>query len=85
MFDVAGVIAIRWPGMGSAQSLRHPAVKGLLSSWLITGVVADVLIAVSLVWHLVGRGHDLLSYALTDWPARRSVAASLDSRTQTRS
>lgn len=85
VFDIAGVIAIRWPGLGGALSLQHPTVKGLLSSWLITGVVADILIAVSLVWHLVGRGHHLLGYALTDQSVRRSVAASLDSRTQTRS
>ncbi|KAI0721762.1 hypothetical protein C8Q72DRAFT_897375 [Fomitopsis betulina] len=52
VFDIAGVIAIRWPRMGGYKALRRPAVKGLLSSWLITGVVADVLIAVSLVWHL---------------------------------
>ncbi|EPS94455.1 hypothetical protein FOMPIDRAFT_1038842 [Fomitopsis schrenkii] len=52
LFDFAGIIAIRWPGMGGDKSMRNPAVKGLLSSWLITGVAADVLIAVSLVWHL---------------------------------
>ncbi|EPS94447.1 hypothetical protein FOMPIDRAFT_1134358 [Fomitopsis schrenkii] len=46
--------------------MRNPAVKGLLSSWLITGVAADVLIAVSLVWHLVGRKQYPPLYAQTN-------------------
>ena len=60
VFVIASVIAVRWPGLGGPMALRLPAVKGLLSSWLAAGVLADIFIAVSLVWHLVGRVHHFL-------------------------
>ncbi|KAH9927667.1 uncharacterized protein B0H18DRAFT_283759 [Fomitopsis serialis] len=49
---IGSVIAIRWPGMSGIESLQRPVAKGLVSTWLVTGVVADILITVSLVWHL---------------------------------
>lgn len=85
VFDIAGVIAIRWPRMGGYKALRRPAVKGLLSSWLITGVVADVLIAVSLVWHLVGRTQYVIPLCVLTQADQRSTAESQDSRKRTQS
>ncbi|TFY55127.1 hypothetical protein EVJ58_g8441 [Rhodofomes roseus] len=51
--SIASVIAIRWPAFGGLETLQLPAVKALVSTWLATGVVADLLITISLVWHLV--------------------------------
>ncbi|KAH9840603.1 uncharacterized protein C8Q71DRAFT_854481 [Rhodofomes roseus] len=50
--SIASVIAIRWPAFGGLETLQLPAVKALVSTWLATGVVADLLITISLVWHL---------------------------------
>ncbi|KZT66315.1 hypothetical protein DAEQUDRAFT_473283 [Daedalea quercina L-15889] len=52
LFSIATVVAIRWPGLHGTESLHQNSVKALFSVWLSTGVVADILITVALVWHL---------------------------------
>ncbi|PCH34605.1 hypothetical protein WOLCODRAFT_106269 [Wolfiporia cocos MD-104 SS10] len=49
---LTSVIAIRWPGYRSYTSFRRPAVRVPVVVWLVTGLSADVLITIALVWHL---------------------------------